>query len=246
MKLIKFFAVIFVLAVCLPANAQIKFSAGPTVGVTMPQGDYSGSSTDYYAGLKYGLGTGINFGAVFKAKLPIVSVKAGLSYTMLSSSGLANPSESGSFTEVKHRLFTISVGPEFYFSIPASPIKPYAGVDLLLTTFSGETTFRGISGVPSGTYDLSSASRTGLGFGVGAEFSLGKTTALDFNIKYNLINIFSKEYEGPYDSDRRLDAYVFLNDAKDPRYPDDLNDHPVGSDRNISTLQLNLAFLFGF
>lgn len=246
MKLIKFLVPFFLLVLYLPSNAQIKFQAGPTVGVTMPQGDYSGTSSDYYAGIKYGLGTGFNFGAVFKAKLPFISVKAGLNYAMLSSSGLANSSETGSFAELKHTLFIISVGPEFYFSIPGSPIKPYAGIDLLLTSFSGETTFRGLSRVPSGTYDVSSASRTGIGLGVGAEFGIGKTMSLDLSVKYNLHNLFSKEYEGPYESNRRLDAYVFLNDAKDPRYPDDINQHPIGSDRSISTLQINLALLFGF
>jgi outer membrane protein W len=245
MKLIKFFVVILVLAVCLPVNSQIKFSAGPTVGVTMPQGDYSGSSTDYYAGLKYGLGTGINFGAVFKAKLPIISIKAGINYSILSNSGLADASESGSFVEVKQHLFTISVGPEFYFSIPASPIKPYAGIDLLMTTFSGTTRFQGLQRVPTGTFDLSSASRTGIGLGVGAEFGIGKTMSLDLNIKYSLINLFSKKYEGGYDANR-IDSYLYLNDAKDPRYPDDLNKHPIGNDRTISTLQFNLGILFGF
>lgn len=245
MKLLKFVALILILAIALPASAQIKFSAGPTIGVTMPQGDYSGSSTDYYAGLKYGLGTGINFGAVFKAKLPIINIKAGINYSILSNSGLADASQSGSFVEVKHHLFTISIGPEFYFSIPASPIKPYAGVDLLLTSFSGSTRFQGTPRVPSGTYDLSSASRTGIGLGVGAEFGIGKTMSLDLNIKYNLINLFSKTYEGRYEADR-IDSYLFLNDAKDPRYPDDLNKHPIGNDRTISTLQFNLGILFGF
>ncbi len=245
MKLIKFFAVILMLAVCLPVNSQIKFSAGPTLGVTMPQGDYSGSSTDYYAGLKYGLGTGINFGAVFKAKLPIINIKAGFTYSMLSNSGLADADNPGSSVEVKHRLFTISIGPEFYFSIPASPIKPYAGVDLLLTSFSGESKFQGLSRVPTGTYSMSSASRTGIGLGAGAEFGIGKTMSLDFSIKYNMINLFSKSYEGGYDANR-IDSYIFLNDAKDPRYPDEDKKHPISSDRSISTLMINVGILFGF
>ena len=48
--------------------SQVSFSAGPTIGVTIPSGDYSGTTIDYYNGVKYGLGTGINFGVVFKAK----------------------------------------------------------------------------------------------------------------------------------------------------------------------------------
>ncbi len=220
-----------------------SFSLGPSAGLTVPVADYSGSTLDYYNGVQYGLGTGLNIGGVFKAKLPIlINIRAAINYSFLSNSGAA--STSGSSIEVKHNILLISVGPEFNFSLPGSPIKPYAGVDLLLSTFSGETMFQGVTGVPSGTYSMSSATRTGIGLGLGAEFKLGKN-AVDVGLRYNLHNLFSKSYEGPYDSDRRLDAYTSLNDAKDPRYPQDISDHPVGTDRNISSLQINIAFLFG-
>jgi hypothetical protein len=247
----KFFKSLIILiiffGVSYTAKSQI-FSLGPSVGVTMPVSDYGGSTVDYYNGVQYGLGTGFNIGGVFKAKLPVlINIRAAINYSLLSNSGLASSSNPGSHIEVKHNILLISIGPEFYFTLPGSPIKPYAGVDLLFSSFSGETMFQGVPGVPSnGTYSMSSATRTGLGFGIGGEIKIGSKNALDIGLRYNLHNLFAKSYEGPYDSDRRLDAYIFLNDAKDPRYPEDIGDHPVGTDRNISTVQINLAFLFGF
>lgn len=246
----KFLKSLIILILILFINGTIKaqsFSIGPSIGVTLPAADYSGTTIDYYNGVQYGLSTGLNIGGVFKVKLPIVNIRAGVNYSFLSNTGLSSSSNPGSHIEIKHNILLISVGPEFYFTLPGSPLKPYAGVDLLLSTFSGDTKFQGVSGVPSdGTYSMSSASRTGIGFGIGAEFKLGSKNALDFSVRYNMHNLFGKSYEGPYDSDRRLDAYIFLNDAKDPRYPEDIGDHPIGTDRNISTLMLNFAFLFGF
>jgi opacity protein-like surface antigen len=245
MKSFKYLTAVILFILVLPLQAQVKFSAGPSIGLTVPQGDYSGTTTDYYAGLKYGLSTGFNFGGVFKAKLPVVNIKATINYSILSNSGLADASNTGSYVEIKHNLLMISVGPEFYFSIPASPIKPYAGVDLLLTSISGESTFRGLPDVPSGTYSMNSAARTGIGLGIGSEIGIGKTMILDLGLRYNMINLFSKSYEGAYDANR-IDSYLYLNDAKDPRYPDKINKHPIGSNRSISTLQFNLGILFGF
>jgi opacity protein-like surface antigen len=245
MKSIKFFVFVLFCTLYVPLNAQVNFSAGPQIGVTLPQGDYAGTSTDYYNGLKYGLNTGLNFGAVFKAKLPVLNIRAAVNYSILSNSGLADANNPGSYVEVKHNVLMISVGPEFYFSIPASPIKPYAGVDLLISSISGESTFQGLTRVPSGTYSMSSAGRTGIGLGIGAEVGIGRKMALDISLRYNLINLFSKSYEGGYDANR-IDSYLHLNDAKDPRYPDEINKHPIGNDRTISTLQLNLGILFGF
>jgi hypothetical protein len=93
---------------------------------------------------------------------------------MLSNSGLASSSNPGSQIEIKHNIFMFSIGPEFSFSLTGSPIKPYAGLDLIISTFSGETMFQGVSQVPSGTYSMSSAARTGIGVGLGQKLSRQK------------------------------------------------------------------------
>src|SRR5258706_9776368 len=71
--------------------SQAKFSIGPELGLTMPTGDYSGSTIDYYNGTSYGLGSGINFGAVFKASLPLISVRVAANYVSLKNTGNSAP-----------------------------------------------------------------------------------------------------------------------------------------------------------
>jgi len=245
MKLTKALPVICVLFLASSIGfAQVKFAVGPTAGLTIPAGDYAGETYEYYVGTKYGLGSGFNVGAVLKAKLVVLSIRAGITYTSLKNTGISELDKPQSYVEVKHNMVTIFAGPEYQFQIPASPVKPYVGADLLFTSFSGESTFRGVARIPSdGTYGMSSATRIGLGLGAGVEFGLGKTYALDFSIKYNLLNLIGKDYTVGED---RIHAYLNLNDDRDPLNPaEDLNKHPIADSRSISTLQFNLAFLFG-
>lgn len=243
MKLAKLIPFLFLIIFFETSYSQVKFSAGPTVGLTAPMGDYGGTTIDYYYGSKYGLGSGINLGAIFKAKFSSVSARVSAIYSSHSNTGNSEPGKG--YVETKQSLFIIGLGPEFAFSIQGSPIKPYVGVDLLITNFSGETTFRGVARVPSdGTYSMSSATRTGIGFGAGIDYGLGKKYSLEFGIRYNLHNVFSKSFVG---GDKRIFSYTSLNDDKDPLYPDDeLKEHFIGSTRSITTFQFNLAFLFDF
>ncbi|MGH2574793.1 MAG: hypothetical protein ACRDFC_03730, partial [Ignavibacteria bacterium] len=92
-------------------------------------------------------------------------------------------------------------------------------------------------------------SRIGLGFGAGVEYSLGKKYALDFGIRFNLINLAGREYKDLNLETNpeyvRIGSYLELNDEKDPLYQAGDIKHPIGSSRSISTIQFNLAFLFG-
>src|ERR1051325_2230322 len=92
-------------------NAQVKFSLGPSVGVTIPSGDYSGTTLEYYSGTKFGLSTGINFGAVFKAKLPVITIKASLNYSSLKNSGNSEPGQGS--VDLKQNVLIIGIGPQF-------------------------------------------------------------------------------------------------------------------------------------
>ncbi|MGH2575115.1 MAG: hypothetical protein ACRDFC_05370, partial [Ignavibacteria bacterium] len=128
--------------------SQVKISLGPTAGVTVPTADYAGNTFDYYAGTKYGLNPGINFGGIFKATFGPISARASGTISFLSNTGNSEPGPGRGFVEVKHTLIMLTVGPEFAFTLPKSPVKPYAGVDLLFTYVNGETTFeQGVNGV---------------------------------------------------------------------------------------------------
>jgi hypothetical protein len=221
--------------------SQPKFTFGPYVGYSTPLGDYSGSTIEYYSGLRYGLSGSVNFGAVFKLKFPRINARASLFYSSLDNSGNSEPGKND-LINVKHNLFMIGLGPEFMFSFAGSRAKPFINVDLLFTTFSGETTFNNVSRVPTGTFAMSSATRTGLGFGGGVNFELSPKYSLEFLLRFNLHNLFGKTFTSG--ADNRLTSYIALNDDRDPLYDPDDEKHPIGTNRSISSLQINFGFLF--
>jgi opacity protein-like surface antigen len=229
------------------ANSQIvKFKLGPMVGLTAPTGDYAGNTMEYYSGTKYGMNSGVNFGAIFKTGIGPFNLRISGSYAPLSNSGIAEPGEG--FIETKSDMLIFSAGPEFDLAIPFSPIKPYLGVDLLFSSISGRTTFSDVDFIPDGTYDMQSATRVGLGFGAGLEYGIGASNVLDISFRYNLVNLFGKEYRDATPSDtRRLDAYLSLNDDADPLAgTSPVSAHPITTSRSISVFQIDVAFLFGF
>ncbi len=239
MKIFKTFFLLLITIVFIQnsSSAQVSFSAGPSIGITIPSGDYSGSTLDYYAGTKYGLSSGVNFGAVVRANLTALNLKLKVNYSSLKNSGNSQAGQGD--IQLKQNLLMISVGPEYRISIPGSPIKPYIGANLVYTSFSGETAFKDVARVPTGTQQLQSASRTGLGLDLGVMFAVGTKSMLDLGLSYNAHNLFGKSFTG---GDARVDSYTSLNDEKDPAFGGDK--HPIGSSRTISTLQFNLSYLF--
>lgn len=245
MKVYKFFPFLFLLFSFGVVFSQVKFSIGPTIGFTGPVGDYSGTTFDYYNGTRYGLNGGINFGGVFKAKWTSVSARLSITYASLRNSGGSEPGDDG-YIEVTQNTLTMALGPEFAFTLTGSNIKPYVGVDLLFTSFSGDAMFIDVRHVGDRSISMSSTSRAGLGLGGGVIIGLGKKYSLDIGLKYNMHNLFGKSFD-VYDTDGpRYFAYTSLNDDSDPVYPNEINDHPIGNSRSISTIMINLAFLFDF
>mgnify|MGYP003466281313 FL=1 len=226
--------------------SQISIKLGPELGLTSPTVDYSGDAKDFYAGTKYGLRSGLHYGVMGKVQLGPLNGRLSISYASLDNSGNANPEQPGSTLEIKNNVFMFTLGTEFGFGIPFSPVKPYAGIDVLFSTISGTYNFQGTSEVSSGEKSIQSASRTGLGFSVGSEVAFGKSFTLDISLRYNLINLFGKSYDGVTNSNDRNDAYTNLNDAADPNYSATNSKHPVGNDRSIATIQINVGLLFGF
>lgn len=220
-----------------------SYSLGPSLGVTIPSGDYSGSTLDYYSGTKYGLSSGINFGMLFKAGFGRINLRVSGTYSALSNSGNSEPGQG--FIEVKQKLLMFSVGPEFYLTL-SSPVRPYLGADILITSIGGETSFQGVARVPSGTYDMQTAARIGLGLGAGIEYKFQTKYSLDVGVRFNFLNLIGKNYEDIFPNEnRRLDSYLSLNDDIDPLSAGDPSRHPVSAARSISTIAINVAFLFG-
>lgn len=221
----------------------IKLQAGAGLGYEVPAGDYAGTTVDYYSGAKYGLSGGMNFHAKGRAGMGDFQVSGEIGYSMFSNKGNAEASGQGN-VEVSQKVISIKVGPEYTINIPAFPLTPYAGVNLALNTISGETKFNGVSAVPSGTFDVKSATRFGLGLGIGVIYKLGPLMSLDLGISYNMMNLLGKKFEALDPTNPpRIDSYRRLNDDKDPVAVD--GDHIIGSARSISSMQAGLTMMFG-
>ena len=67
------------------------------------------------------------------------------------------------------------------YPIPSAVVKPYFGVDVMYVN---------VSNTGAGT---SSASRGGVGFGAGVEFSLPGFGSFDTSVKYQMLNVFCKD-----------------------------------------------------
>jgi opacity protein-like surface antigen len=224
-------------------NAQISFQIGGGLGYSLPMGDYGGTTMDFYNGTKYGMESGFNLHAKARFNLLVIGGFTEFGYTSFSGSGEAEP-EQGNI-DISHKLFSIKVGPEFHISIPASPVTPYALGFVSYNHISGDVEFQGVSNVPSGKYDLATASRIGLGAGAGILFSLGGIN-LDVNIQYHFINIGGKEYKiEDITSHEILDSYTSLNDGRDPLYNVNSTGHFIENDRGISALEFKLSIMFG-
>ncbi len=241
----KFFVLFFSLAMTHSfVWPQVSFRVGAGAGVVVPLADYGGGTFEYYSGAKYGLTPGFNVHG--KARLGLFGFRltGEVAYASLSNEGNAETNQG--LVTVSQKILSVKLGPEYELSIPLSPVTPYVGVNVALNRLSGETTFQGVSKVSSGTYSLQSATRFGLGVGVGVFASLNPFMNLDIGIDYNLMNLFGKAWEDVNPTqDQRLDSYLTLNDDKDPQYAPFDDKHFVGLSRNIHTFQISITVMFG-
>ncbi|MBN1130680.1 MAG: outer membrane beta-barrel protein [Chitinispirillaceae bacterium] len=220
----------------------VKFQIGAGLAYEMPMGDYGGTTVDYYGGTKYGLAGGLNFHAKGRVGAAGFQLGAELGYASLSNSGNAEASGQGEITVSQDVVF-VKLGPEYMINIPMVPLKPYVGLNLAFNMISGETDFGGVAAVPSGTYEMQSAARFGVGASGGVVYKLSPLISFDLSVSYNLLNLFGKKFEVIVNPARN-DSYEYLNDAKDPVAGTDA-DNFIGAARSISTLQAGLSVMFG-
>ena len=241
---ISFFAVtLFILLFAYQTNAQVTLQLGAGLGYATPTGDFGGNTTEFYKGTKYGLESGFNYHAKARVGLLFLNIFGELGYTTFSGEGDATPGQGN--IKLSNNVFSIKAGPEFPITIPLSPITPYLMGFVAVNTFSGEVEFQGVSDVPSGTYELASATRVGIGGGGGVTFSAGPLK-LDLSIQYHLINFTGNEYKiENVTSHERLDNYTSLNDGADPAYVNGSNAHFIQDDRGIGAMEFKVTAMFG-
>lgn len=226
------------------SSAQITAQIGGGLAYNLPQGDAAGTTDEFYKGTKYGLSNGVTFFAKARAGLLGTSFFAEIDYGKLSGDG--NADENRGKIEVSLQNFSVKLGPEIMIDIPLSPISPYLAPYLMINQFSGEVKFQGVSKVPSGTYDLKSATRIGGGAAAGVLFKLNPALKIDISLHYQLLNLFGKQFDAVDPTDvRRLDSYTSLNDDKDPLYSSTSDEHIISDKRSINNIQFKVGLMFG-
>ncbi|MDP1995227.1 MAG: outer membrane beta-barrel protein, partial [Ignavibacteria bacterium] len=182
----------FITLIATQTNAQVNIKLGGGLGMISPASDLSGSTIEYYSGTNYGLGSGLNVNGKAKLGFAAFNLTGEIDYSTLSNTGNSEPGQGS--VEISQKIISLKVGPEFRLGLPMVPVTPYLGFNLAMNSFSGETTFQGVSKVSSATYSMKSATRFGVGFYAGAEVSVGPFLSLDFNLSYNLMNVAGKEW----------------------------------------------------
>ncbi len=235
-RLFQFSVVIIVLTTLTitQSRAQVNIKLGGGIGVMSPASDFSGSTIEYYNGSRYGLSSGFNIHGKAKIGLSGLNLDAEIDYSSLSNTGNSEPGQGK--VDISQKILSLKVGPEFRLSLPALPITPYIG----------ETTFQGVSKVPSATYSVKGATRFGVGFSAGTEVSVGPFLSLDFNILYNLMNVSGKEWNDVNPGiNQRIDSYLSLNDERDPQYSAGDDKHFISNARSIHSILFTASILFG-
>jgi opacity protein-like surface antigen len=223
--------------------SQISLQIGGGLGYITPAGDYGGSTIDFYNGTKYGMSSGFNYHAKARVGLLGFNLFGIIEYSTVSGDGESEPGQGE--VENSHSIFSIKAGPEFNISPPLSPVGFYVDGFISVNTFSGTVNFQGVSQVPSGEYDLESATRFGVGAGGGVLLDFIPIVTFDLGIHYNLYNIFGQTYTGTTTNPKRLDSYTSLNDDKDPLFGTDEDIYIIENTRAINAWQFTLTAMIG-
>ena len=223
--------------------SQVTLQVGGGLGYISPAGDYAGSTIDFYNGTNYGMSSGFNYHAKARVGLLGLNLFGIIEYSTVSGDGESEPNQGE--VENSHGIFSLKAGPEFNLSIPLSPIGFYFDGFISINTFSGTVKFQGVSQVPSGEYDLESATRFGVGAGGGVLLDILPVVTLDFGVHFNLYNVFGQQYTGTTTNPKRLDSYTSLNDDKDPLFGTDEDIYIIENTRAINAWQFTLTAMIG-
>ena len=225
--------------------SQITLQVGAGGGYILPTGDYAGTTEDFYNGTKYGMSSGYNINGKVRVGLLGIDLFAMLDYSSVSGEGQSDPDNKNSQVENTQNILSIKAGPEFKFSIPMSPISIYLDGFLSVNTFSGTVSFQGVSGVPTGEYDLETATRVGAGGGGGVLWNAFSIVTLDFGVNYNWYNLTGQQYTSVSTNPSKLDAYTSLNDDADPLYESGSDDNFIGEAMSINAWEFTLTAMIG-
>lgn len=225
--------------------SQVTLQVGAGGGYILPTGDYAGTTEDFYDGTKYGMSGGYNINAKVRVGLLGFDLIGIIDYSSVSGEGQSESDNKNSQVENTQNILSFKAGPEFKFEIPLSPVGIYFDGFVSVNTFSGTVSFQGVSGVPTGDYDLATATRVGAGGGGGILLDILPVITLDFGVHYNWYNLTGQQYTSVDTNPQRMDAYNGLNDDADPLYQDGSSVHIVGESRSINAWEFTITAMFG-
>ncbi len=243
MKKALFLITVVAILVSPEVHSQISLQVGGGLGYISPTGDYGGSTIDFYEGTKYAMSSGFNYHAKARVGLLGFNLFGIIEYSNVSGDGESQPGQGE--VENSHSIFSIKAGPEFNLSPPLSPVGFYLDGFISVNTFSGTVKFQGVAEVPSGEYDLESATRFGVGVGGGVLLDFIPIVTFDVGVHYNLYNVFGQTYTGTTTNPKRLDSYTSLNDDKDPLFGTDEDIFIIENSRAINAWQFTLTAMIG-
>lgn len=245
MKQTGIFSAIIVIFISSTIFSQITLQIGAGGGYMLPTGTYAGTTEDFYNGSNYGMSSGYNFNAKVRVGLLGFDLFGIVDYSSFSGNGQSDPDNKNSQIENTQNIFSIKAGPEFKVEIPLSPVGFYFDGFVSVNTFSGSVSFKGVSGVSTGDYDLETATRVGAGGGGGVLLDFIPVVTLDLGIHYNWYNLFGQQYNSINTNLNRLDGYTSLNDDADPLYQEGSSVHFIGESRAINAWEFTLTAMIG-
>ena len=252
MKRIGLLTALIVIFISSTIFSQITLQVGAGGGYISPTGDYAGSTIDFYNGTKYGMSSGYNFNGKVRVGLLGFNLFGMIEYSSISGDGQSDPNNKNSQIENTQNILSLKAGPEFNIEIPLSPIGIYFDGFLSVNTFSGTIRFQGVSSVPSGNYDLQTATRVGAGIGGGFLLDFIPVVTFDLGVQYNWYNLFGKQYNAFVNTNPganftipRLNSYTSLNDDADPLYQTGSENNIIGESRAINAWEFTLTAMIG-
>jgi hypothetical protein len=245
MKNIALLSSIIIFFISSIVYSQVTLQVGAGGGYMLPTGDYAGSTVDFYNGTNYGMSGGYNINAKVRVGLLGFNLFGIIGYSSISGDGQSDPDNKNSQIENTQNILSIKAGPEFKIEIPLSPIGFYIDGFVSVNTFNGTVSFQGVSGVPTGDYDLETATRVGAGGGGGVLWNIISIVTLDFGVNYNWYNLTGQQYTGVSTNPKRLDAYTSLNDDADPLYQEGSSVYIIGESRSINAWEFTITAMIG-
>lgn len=203
----RYFAVLTIAVTILFSNisySQPKATVQFIGGYSFPMGDLKGdfgSTFNTWTGggnpdtNTYFMKSGVSYGicAKFPVKLKTpVNIIGSIGFNSFSNSAEYDDEGGQATMELNQRLFTFTLGGEFFLYSKGNRFMPFVGVEGMLSLFSGNLI---IEQTETTEFTMNGASRFGLQFGGGVDYIFHNNLGISVGAKYAMANLFGKDWQ---------------------------------------------------